>query len=118
MTRPGPEPASGAAAALDRLLAAEAEALRRADFGKLSAFADDKARLLAGCSGADGPTLGRIRDRMSHNAALFEAAMEGLRGALERLETLASGPAALRTYDSAGRIIATAAAEPRVMRNA
>jgi len=118
MTRPGPDPAGDAAAALVCLLAAEAEALRRADFGTLAALAEEKARLIVGCTGADGRTLGRIRDRMARNATLFEAAMQGLRGALDRLEALASGPSGLRTYDRAGRLVATGAPESRLTRNA
>ena len=115
MTTPAPD---RAAAVLDGLLKAEAEALMRSDFAALSALVDEKHRLMNGIAGCDGRTLERLRARLARNARLFEAAMQGLRGALDRIETLASGPAGLKTYDRAGRMVAAATPEPRLIRRA
>ncbi|OIQ77653.1 hypothetical protein GALL_406500 [mine drainage metagenome] len=92
--------------ALETLLDAELDAIRR---GELSALEDLSTRtenllesLIAGPM-PDARTLERLRAKATRNAATLAAASRGVRAARRRLAELFQAAEGLDTYDASGR---------------
>jgi hypothetical protein len=94
------------ARALTDLLASEARDLRQGDLSRLAERAEAKSALLAALEAAPaarGPALERLRAEAARNAALIEAAAQGVRAARDRLAVLVRAAAGSDTYDGGGR---------------
>lgn len=92
-------------AMLTALLDEQAAALRTGRVGDLAALADRLAAVVAGgLPGTDAASARRLRDRVSRNARLAEAAEKGLRAARRRLTEVASAAQGGRTYDGRGQL--------------
>lgn len=90
---------------LAALLDEQAQALRAGQIGALSDMADRLDALVRdGLRGTDPTTARRLRDQVARNAALAQAAQNGLRAARRRLAEVAAVAVGGQTYDGHGRI--------------
>lgn len=99
--------ASSLIGSLDKLLRAEAKAIRQGDFAAFATLAERKSdlvdRLLELSRRDAAPALARLKARAEANHALLSAALQGVKAARTRVEAIRRVGTRLDTYDSAGR---------------
>jgi hypothetical protein len=93
------------AAALHSVFDREAEALRAADFERLSDILSEKEALSEALAAAPPPVdvARQLQARAVRNAALLEAARSGLMDGAARIDALRRPVPPLQTYDDRGR---------------
>jgi len=91
--------------ALEDLLDAERNSILQGELVGIPRLIKRKEALLERMSATadDSDTLLRIREKAGRNTALLEAALKGVRNAINRLEILRAGRRTLNTYDKSGQ---------------
>lgn len=91
---------------MDDLLDTERKALTRGDLSRATALVDHKEKLvqrLAGLSTEEAGDLPRLHDKIIHNQALLDGALQGMRHVFARLTALSKVQRQLETYGEDGR---------------
>lgn len=91
---------------MDDLLDTELKALTRGDLSRATALVDRKEKLvyeLGQLRTEDMNDLPRLHEKMSHNQALLDGALQGIRHVSARLTALSKVQRQLETYGEDGR---------------
>lgn len=106
---------------LERLLAAERDALLKGDFDTIAALLDEKEQLVDRLRTTEmaAATLEPLRNGMRRNHQLFDQALAGIRNVAARLGDLSRAGKTVHTYDSTGKKqVIEAKAPPKLERRA
>jgi hypothetical protein len=100
-----PEPGADLLVRLESILAREREALLAGRLDVIAELVDEKEQVIAGLATAELSTaeLDPLQARISHNQALLESAMAGIRSVADRIADLRRVRAGLETYDRSGK---------------
>lgn len=90
---------------LEALLERERQMLLSGNLDALPELVDEKETLISALASAEpaAADLEQAQDRMIHNQALLESAMQGIRSVAERMRELRNVRNGLQTYDRTGR---------------
>lgn len=87
----------------DDLLTEERQAIRIADFARLSELIARKEALLAALADLPAEQTARLRSRAEENQQLLQATLRGLRNARDRLQQIKTAAHGFTGYDNRGQ---------------